>query len=239
LSKNSGVNYKYAFHNDFLFILLYFPLSASHFPSFPLAFFCMKIPFIPLAPLSLAAVIAIFAGTPLIAQSTDSSSRRADLSAEAAKPPLDALTAELNGAPSPVSPPPDNSVAYAEPAKMVPIFFKQLELNRVNGAYDELLRGSKIAEVKEDVDNLKGKTREAIRNFGDIIGYELVQSKPVGGHLLSLTYLSIGKNYPIRWRFFFYKATDSWRLIDIRISDRLMDMFQEPLPVAPVPASAP
>ena len=121
--------------------------------------------------------------------------------------------------------------ARTDPSGMVAGFFSELELGRVNNAYDELLRGSKIADVPRDVNTLKSKTQEAIDNFGDIIGYDLVKTQPVGSHLLSQTYISTGKNYPIRWRFYFYKATDTWKLIDIRIDDRLMDMFEEqPLP---------
>lgn len=183
--------------------------------------------------------IAILAATPLLAQSPDASpKKKGDDSAQARlnQPVADALTAQLNHGSSPAAAPTGSPLPpQAEPTKMVAGFFTELELNRVDVGYDELLRGSKIAEVTHDVELLKGKTKEAISNFGEIIGYELIQKKQVGDHLLNLTYISTGKNYPIRWRFYFYKATDTWRLIDIRISDRLMDMFDEPIPVAPVP----
>ena len=42
-----------------------------------------------------------------------------------------------------------------------------------------------------------------------------------------LTYITAAKNFPIRWRLYFYKASDTWKLVDIRIDDRLMRMFGE------------
>jgi hypothetical protein len=74
---------------------------------------------------------------------------------------------------------------------------------------------------------LKAKTREAIEVFGAISGYELVDSKNVGTRLLRRTYLSLGRDFPLRWRFYFYKSENVWRLIDLRVDDRLAGMFDE------------
>ena len=119
-----------------------------------------------------------------------------------------------------------------EPSKQVAEFFRILSEGRVDAAYDQLLQGTKIAEMPKDVAVLKAKTREAIKVFGDINGYESVDVKPVGSHLIRITSLSIAKNLPIRWRFYFYMPLDKWKLIDIRIDDRLPDLFEEPAPAA-------
>ena len=132
---------------------------------------------------------------------------------------------------------PQGALAVAgDPAKQVEDFFRVLTEGRVDAAYDILLQGSKIAEMPRDVATLKAKTREAIRVFGDINGYDLVDTKEVGRHLTRYTCLSLSKNLPIRWRFYFYKANDAWKLIDIRIDDRLLDLFGEPVPAATAPA---
>jgi hypothetical protein len=123
----------------------------------------------------------------------------------------------------------------AIPEKQVSQFFQLLTEGRVDTAYDELLKGSKIADMPKDVAVLKAKTKEAIRVFGDINGYEQIGIKTIGTRLTRLMCLSQGKQFPIRWRFYFYKADDNWRLIDIRIDDRLMDLFEEPAPAAPAP----
>ena len=136
----------------------------------------------------------------------------------------------------------------ALPKAQVSEFFRILTEGRVDAAYDELLRGTPIAGMAQDVANLKLKTREAIRVFGNIGGYETVDEKNIGSglHLTRITCLSLGKQFPIRWRFYFYNAdanidvasgtTGTWKLIDIRIDDRLVDMFEESVPA---PAAAP
>lgn len=148
------------------------------------------------------------------------------------------------------------AVAPYGPREQVNLFFSRLTEGRVDAAYDGLLKGTKIAESPKDVATLKAKTREAIRVFGDINGADFVSEQKVGNntslaHLERLTYLSLGKQFPIRWRFYFYNAESNiardcpenavrtngiWKLIDIRIDDRLLDMFEEPAPAKSAPA---
>ena len=49
----------------------------------------------------------------------------------------------------------------------------------------------------------------------------------VGTRLVSYTMLSLGKEFPLRWRFYFYKPQETWKLIDLRVDDRLAAMFDE------------
>ena len=125
---------------------------------------------------------------------------------------------------------------FGLPQTQVRDFFRILVEGRVDAAYDQLLKGTKIAEMPKDVTNLKLKTREAMKALGDISGYDPVDEKTVGSHLTRITCLSLAKNLPIRWRFYFYKVSDTWKLIDIRIDDRLVDLFEEPTPLVSVPA---
>jgi hypothetical protein len=113
-------------------------------------------------------------------------------------------------------------------AQIVAIFFGSLQKSEVDVAYNTLTKGSKIAEKPEELKQLKAKTQEAIEVFGAIIGYDLVDSKSVGNRLVRTTYASHGKIYPLRWRFYFYKPEETWRLIDMRVDDKLSGMFDEP-----------
>ena len=113
------------------------------------------------------------------------------------------------------------------PEKIIARFFAYLQRKEVDQAYDQLTRGTKIAERAEDVRTLKSKTKEAITVFGPILGYDSVVTKKVGTRLVSYTLISLGKEFPLRWRFYFYKPEDSWRLIDLRVDDRLAAMFDE------------
>jgi hypothetical protein len=114
------------------------------------------------------------------------------------------------------------------PMKMAEEFFASLEKGQIDEAYANLTKGSKIIEKPEDLRVLKQKTKEAVEVFGTIQGYELVETKPVGTKLMRRTYLSLGAEYPLRWRFYFYLADNRWRLIDLRVDDRLAGMFDEP-----------
>ena len=117
----------------------------------------------------------------------------------------------------------DNDV----PAQVAAIFFGLLQKNEVDPAYEGLMKGSRIAERPEELKSLKTKTREAIDVFGPIQSYELVETRNVGTHLLRRTYLSLNKEFPLRWRFYFYLSGDLWRLIDLRVDDRVTGMFDE------------
>ena len=135
-------------------------------------------------------------------------------------------------APVPVTPaaPVENAARQAiEP------FFERLSKNDIDGAYDALLKGTKIADSAADVSLLKTKTREAIKTFGPIAGGEFIEAKAVGAHLTRMIYLSLGRDFPMRWRFYFYEAQGRVRLVDIRITDRLAEMFDEPALPAPTP----
>jgi len=113
-------------------------------------------------------------------------------------------------------------------AQLVAAFFASVQRGEVDTAYAMLTKGSKIAEKPEELKQLKAKTLEAIEVFGAINGYDLVESKSVGSRLVRSTYASHGKVYPLRWRFYFYKPEDVWRLIDMRVDDKLSGMFDEP-----------
>lgn len=113
-------------------------------------------------------------------------------------------------------------------SKTIDSFFAALRQNQIAQAYEDLTKGTKIAENPKDIATLKSKTLQAIEMFGDIVGAERTAVQNVGAHLLRTTYVSLGKNFPLRWRFYFYRAGETWRLIDIRVDDRLADMFDEP-----------
>ena len=131
--------------------------------------------------------------------------------------------------------PPGAAVKNPDPFKQVEEFFRALTEGRVESAYDQLLKGSPIADMSADVSNLKAMTTKAIRAYGEIMGFENVEKKELGTRLVRITYYSMNRQFPLRWRFYFYKATDAWKLIDVRVSDRLSEMFEESALEAPRP----
>ena len=92
-----------------------------------------------------------------------------------------------------------------------------------------------LRAIPDEVKTLKAKTKEAIDLFGTIHGYDLVDTKPIGERLMRATYLSLGHELPLRWRFYFYKAETTWKLIDIRVDDKLTGIFDEAMEEVPRP----
>jgi len=118
----------------------------------------------------------------------------------------------------------------------VSAFFDTLRQGEVDRAYDVLTKNSKIGDNVSDVTTLKDKTRQAIKLYGAIRGYENTQVKPVGTHLVRITCLSLGSELPLRWRFYFYESAAGWKLIDLRVDDRLVDLFGESAEAEATPA---
>lgn len=116
-------------------------------------------------------------------------------------------------------------------------FFDSLAKNLIDDAYVNLTRGSKIADRPQELGNLKQKTREAISLFGDIKGFEVIENKAVGTTLRRYTIVSFGRDFPLRWRFYFYHVDQQWRLIDLHVDDRLNAIFSEDadVPAEPKP----
>lgn len=131
------------------------------------------------------------------------------------------------------------STVPPEPAQIVRAFFASLGKGDIDGAYASLMKGSKIGERPDEVRTLKAKTKDAIDIFGVMHGYDLVDIKPVGERLMRATYLSLGHELPLRWRFYFYKAEADWKLIDLRVDDKLTGIFDEALEEVPRPESRP
>lgn len=154
------------------------------------------------------------------------------IAASAQNPPIKPRATKPNLAPEPtvdvVEKPAATAAEADTPDKTVARFFDALRRREVDAAYEQLTKGTKIAERPDDVRMLKSKTNDAIKVFGQMTGYDQIGKKAVGERLLCQTYISLGKDFPLRWRFYFYKPLDTWKLIDLRVDDRLASIFDEP-----------
>lgn len=178
-----------------------------------------------------ALILLLMLAASLPAQERAARTNRGTATARAATPriatavPATAAAATAPAAPAATPAPAPNQDI---PAQMAAEFFAALQRGQMDDAYATLTKGSKTIEKPEDLRILKQKTKEAIDTFGQIIGYELIETKTIGSRLLRRTYLSLGNEFPLRWRFYFYEANNRWRLIDLRVDDRLTGMFDEP-----------
>lgn len=132
------------------------------------------------------------------------------------------------GASEPVATPtPATEVRTVDPAELIDLFFRAMQAGKVEAAYDGLTHGTIIAERTEDVAALKKRTQDAVDHYGPIQGYEVVDDHAVGKSLLRRTCLSLNTDLPLRWRFYFYKSGGVWRLVDLRVDDGLVELFED------------
>ena len=141
--------------------------------------------------------------------------------------------ASASPAASPAQPPPLTSIeagAGDSADKIVENFFGLMMKSQIDQAYDYLTNGTPVAETAGWVADLKAKTKQAMKVCGEVQGYEQISIQNVGTHLMCATYLSLGRTYPVRWKFYFYRSDKTWRLVDIGISAGLADMFDTKKP---------
>ena len=128
-----------------------------------------------------------------------------------------------NATPNP-SPAATNS---AEPTELLKRFFEALQADKVDAAYEGLAKNTLIGSKAENLEQLKKRTREALDNFGPVKGYEVVETIEIGQALFRQTCLSLNEDLPLRWRFYFYRSENTWKIVDLRVDDGIVELFEE------------
>ncbi|MBI4026152.1 MAG: hypothetical protein HY360_14290 [Verrucomicrobia bacterium] len=118
-------------------------------------------------------------------------------------------------------PPPPEEVQ-----KAISAFFNFLKESKIDEAYEVVLTNTKIKGREDEVKGLKKQTKDAIVTYGPILGFELVEQRRVGTSLLQVICLSWSENFPLRWRFTYYRPGDKWRLLDIFVDDKVGELFE-------------
>lgn len=122
------------------------------------------------------------------------------------------------------APPPEKIL---EPMALINAFFLGLKAGQVEAAYEALVKNTVISERHENVSELKERTKQALENYGPVAGFEVVDSLEVGASLRRHTCISLNEDLPLRWRFYFYKSAAGWKLVDLRVDDGLVELFDE------------
>jgi hypothetical protein len=107
-------------------------------------------------------------------------------------------------------------------------FFAAIQAGKVDLAFQDLLKGSKIGEKKENVDELVKNTNAVLERFGKLEDSELIRAERVGSRVVRLSYLSYGADFPLQWQFYCYRGRESWQILDINVNNDLDQMFGEP-----------
>ena len=116
---------------------------------------------------------------------------------------------------------------HPEPAAAINAFFLALKAGQVDAAYDGLVKNTIIAERTENVNELKESTKKAIDHYGPVSGFEVVDTLQVGASLMRQTCISLNQDLPLRWRFYFYRSEGVWKIVDMRVDDGLVELFEE------------
>jgi len=131
--------------------------------------------------------------------------------------------------PAPASPsaPAEPATKHQDPAAAIGAFFLALKAGQVDAAYEGLVKGTIIAERKQNVDDLKESTKKALDHYGPVSGFEVVDTLQVGTSLMRQTCVSLNQDLPLRWRFYFYRSESGWKIVDMRVDDGLVELFEE------------
>ncbi|MEI8292484.1 MAG: hypothetical protein WCG66_00690 [bacterium] len=128
-----------------------------------------------------------------------------------------------NGTPA-SSPSPVDST---DPQVLLQRFFELLKAEKIDAAYEALAKNTLIASKAENLEQLKKRTREAIDNFGPVKGYEVVETNEIGKSLFRQTCISLNEDLPLRWRFYFYRSENKWKIVDLRVDDGIVELFED------------
>ncbi|MFH1066487.1 MAG: hypothetical protein V1746_01080 [bacterium] len=122
---------------------------------------------------------------------------------------------------------PRNPINKAPPAKVetqIGTFFDALKQDKVDTAFQDLLKDSEEIQRKYDTDEFVQKTKRAIGAYGNVQGYELYDNRAVGSRLMILTYFVYLQSTPLRWRFIYYNANNTaWKIINLSVDDLLSE----------------
>jgi len=110
--------------------------------------------------------------------------------------------------------------------KAIASFFNLLKEDKIDEAYDVILKNTKTKGREEVVKDLRKKTREAISSYGPILGFEIVEQRRVGMSLIQIVCVSWSEHFPLRWRFSYYRPADRWKLLDILVDDKISELFE-------------
>ncbi len=113
----------------------------------------------------------------------------------------------------------------AEVLGMCAAFFDRLKAGQIKPACQTLLKGSRIADQIEDVGKLQQRAEELVQGYGPVIGCEFVKAQCVGKSLCQVTYVTRSERSPVIWQITFYRPAETWRVFNVRMDDRIMDLF--------------
>ena len=111
------------------------------------------------------------------------------------------------------------------PDVIITAFFKKLQTGSIEESYSILFEGSNIVKEKpQAIQGVIAQTKAAFGLYGKIVRWEKVSEMDYGKSLNKINYLMITK-YPVAWEFYFWKAEDSWSIVNVKFNDQVQSIF--------------
>jgi hypothetical protein len=106
-------------------------------------------------------------------------------------------------------------------------FFKLLQQNKVDEAYDGLAAGGRLADKKEALEVLKTQTKVGLQVYGPFEGLETVAERWASPSLVQGVYLYKMRDLALVWRMTFYKSSRGWQVASLDFKDDLTSWFEQ------------
>ena len=104
-------------------------------------------------------------------------------------------------------------------------FLRLISQGNVSAAYEQLFKNSDIADIRpKAVEAVKNQTKAFLSKYGKVLKIEMVNKILYGSSILKLTYVQKFKVMPIIWVFYYYKPSDSWKLVNFEFNDELKNL---------------
>lgn len=112
------------------------------------------------------------------------------------------------------------------PSSQIYQFYKALLQGNSEGAFRNLLRSGPLAKREDAVRILHTQFLKATQVYGEMKGYEFIDSVAVTPSLCKIRYLTLHPQHPLQWSFFFYQSPiHGWIVLQITFNDRIMELF--------------
>lgn len=113
--------------------------------------------------------------------------------------------------------------AESGPDQIADAYMNGIIAGKVSTAFDTLMTHSKVDELRPgDIALVKSQVEQAIDSYGAPSAFESIASKKYGSSLARLIYVTKHADVPLVWNFYFYRASDGWKLINFDFNDQFL-----------------
>lgn len=107
----------------------------------------------------------------------------------------------------------------ATPTEMADGFFRALQNDQVEKAYKGIWEGTLMDRKQADVENLVSQNMVVLKNYGGVLGWELISETTITPSLIDRVYLVKTQNLPLFYKIQFYRPGPKWQVTNLFFTD--------------------